>query len=323
MYRTCPGGLKRYGSALTELRARYPSDVLVSSDKAVTLGFAGVVHDRSKSMRVVDQWGCVWQALGDEFEADGQVTGPPLVDWSALDGYRFPDPMEGREGVAEMVKVVQDDDHQHYVLAVGGTLWHRLTYLRGFENALVDVVQHREEFFYLRDSVVDFLLQRIAYLAEHEEVDGILIGDDWGTQQALMIHPSLWREIFKPAYRTLVEAIHAGGCYAHIHTDGNTQVIIPDLIEIGFDEVNPQVCVMDTEKLAEEFGGEVCFRADLDRQWILPRGSVTDVEVHVRYTRETLQQPKGGYIAYAQFGPDVPLENIEAMLRTSSTMHLG
>lgn len=220
-----------------------------------------------------------------------------------------------------MTAVNQADGHQHYFMAAAGTITHQMTFLRGFESTLLDLADDREEIAFVRDRIADFVLKRIA-LWTAAGADGILIEDDWGTQQALLIRPDLWREVFKPTYCRLVEAIHDGGAYAHFRTDGNTLIIIPDLIEIGFDELNPQVWVTDIRELSRQFAGKVCFRADFDRQHVLPHGSPNEVAEHVRATHAAFSSAEGGYIGYGQIGPDVRLVNAEAMLRTLATLHL-
>ena len=161
----------------------------------------------------------------------------------------------------------------------------------------------------------NYLIARISFWSEFGEVDGLHIGDDWGTQTQLMIRPGLWRRVFKPVYRRLIKAIHAAGKHAHFHSDGHTRGIIPDLIEIGFDTLNLQVWCMDVEELGREFAGKVCFRGELDRQHILTQGTPVEVTEHVKRAREVFDTPRGGYIYYGQVGPDVPLANVEAMLR--------
>jgi hypothetical protein len=87
-----------------------------------------------------------------------------------------------------------------------------------------------------------------------------------------------------------------------------------DLIEIGFDELNPQMSCMDIEDLGRRFGGRVCFRADMDRQYTLPFGTPAEVEAYVQRMYEAFGKRNGGYIGYGQVGTDVPLANAEAML---------
>jgi uroporphyrinogen-III decarboxylase len=146
-------------------------------------------------------------------------------------------------------------------------------------------------------------------------VDGISIRDDWGAQDRLLISPGLWREVFKPCYRTICDAIHDGGSNAHLHTDGFTMQIIPDLIEVGFDELNPQLSALEPARLAELTRGKVCLRPDIDRQQLLPRGTPDAVTNHVRGIIEQFGGHEGGLIGCGEIASDVPLENAEAMLK--------
>jgi uroporphyrinogen decarboxylase len=320
MHRTLPGSFRKYGKALEDLYARYPSDVLLSPASQSWFGFRSAVGERSGVLQgEVDEWGCVWDSLSDDYL--GQVFGHPLDDWEKLASYRLPEPTVGIEGVEYLVEVVKADDHQHYSLIEVGKLWHRTNWLRGFENSLVDVIDERPEMYELRDRLTDFLVKRVEIVLERREyVDGILINDDWGTQQALMVRPESWRKVYKPAYAKIVEAIHSGGRFAHLHTDGVTQAIMDDLIEIGFDELNPQMSCMDIEEVGRRFGGRVCFRADMDRQYTLPYGSRAEVEEYVQRLFQAFGTAGGGYVGYGQVGTDVSLENAEAMLAAFSKL---
>jgi uroporphyrinogen decarboxylase len=315
MHRTLGGAFRKYGQALYDLYTRYPSDVILSPRSNAPFAFASNERGIVKAgVRSKDAWGSTWYYLTEDF--GGQTVEHPLEDWAAFDSYREPDPMAGESGVREMEEAVRQDGHQHYVLVTGGELFQRMFFLRGYENLLMDLVEDRPEVYALRDRVANWVIARINRWHETGLVDGILLSDDWGTQKSLMIKPEIWRRVFKPAYRRMVEAIHSGGATAHFHTDGVTQSILGDLIEIGLDEVNPQVTIMDVEDLGRRFGGRVCFRADLDRQAILPSGTPEEVEAHVRRMFNAFGQHNGGYIGYGQVGPDVPLANAEAMLRT-------
>ncbi len=323
MHRTIPGAFRRLGKPLEDLYARYPSDVLLSPSTRAWFAFKRGVAEGSGALRgVKDEWGCVWDSLNDDYL--GQVFGHPLDEWENLDGFQWPEPRVGIQGSEELVAAVKADGHQHYALIEVGTLWHRTNWLRGFENSLVDVVEDRPEMYYLRDRITDFLLKRVELLLkQREHIDGILVNDDWGTQQALMIKPDHWRKIYKPAYGKIVAAIHSGGCFAHLHTDGVTHEIMEDLIEIGFDELNPQMSCMDIEDVGRRFGGRVCFRADMDRQHALPFGRPADVIAYVNRLYRAFGQKGGGYIGYGQVGTDVPLANAEAMLTAFSQLRYG
>lgn len=315
MHRTIPGAARKYGKALADIYDRYPTDALNSPSTGGWFAFKRGVSESSGLARgVVDEWGCTWDSLVDDYL--GQVVGHPLDTWEKLEDFRAPEPTVGSEGIVEMLETAKADDHQHYILVEVGTLWHRTNWLRGFENSLIDVMEDRPEMYFLRDKITDFLLKRVEILLQHKEyIDGVLVNDDWGTQQTLMVRPQYWRKIYKPAYAKIVAAIHSGGLNAHLHTDGVTHEIMDDLIEIGFDELNPQMSCMDIEAVGKRFGGRVCFRADMDRQYTLPYGSTREVETFVQRMYDAFGRFNGGYVGYGQINTDVPLANAEAMLR--------
>lgn len=305
-YAILPGGVRRYGADLQALQECYPSDV-------VGFGYGGSEeYGGTAGSRTRDRWGAVWISASDEHK--GQVLEHPLADWSALDGYPFPDPLDQPE-FDQVEEVIQEDAGQHYLVADGDTLFQRLYYLRGMEPLLIDLMEDREELYRLRNDIVDYMLRRIERWLELG-VHGIQFRDDWGTQQQLFVPPDLWRQFFKPVYQKLCGAVHAGGAHVHFHSDGMIWSIIPDLIEIGVDVLNPQMTILDIERLGQAFGGKVCIRTDLDRQYTLPRGTPEEVADEARRAIEAFGRFNGGVMGWAEGASDVPLENLEAALRT-------
>jgi uroporphyrinogen-III decarboxylase len=135
--------------------------------------------------------------------------------------------------------------------------------------------------------------------------------DDWGSQQALLIAPELWRELFKPLYADYISIAHEHGKYAFMHSDGHITEIIPDLIEIGLDALNSQVFCMDVEDLGRRFGGKLTFWGELDRQQLLPRASTAQIAEAARELRAAFHR-EGGFIAQCEFGPGALPENVYA-----------
>lgn len=150
------------------------------------------------------------------------------------------------------------------------------------------------------------------------DIDGISFMDDWGTQRQLMINPKQWRKLFKPAYQKIIDLVHQAGKFFYFHSDGNIMEIISDLIEIGVDVLNPQFSCMDLDELGRKCGGKICISSDIDRQYILPRGSVEEVKRYVKRVIEILGSHNGGLIGRGEIGPDVPLANVEAMFEAFS-----
>jgi len=154
-----------------------------------------------------------------------------------------------------------------------------------------------------------------------EGIDVLWLGDDVGTQRAMLISPSMWREFIKPRYARLIDGFKGQKATLKIayHCDGNIEPIIPELIEIGVDVLNPvQPLSMDPEKLKRLYGHKLAFWGTVDTQRTFPFGSPQDLEREVRERLRTVA-PGGGLILCSshRVQPDAPLENIKAFYRTA------
>ena len=146
------------------------------------------------------------------------------------------------------------------------------------------------------------------------DVDCLSFMDDWGSQQNLLISPSLWRQMFKPMYRDYIDIAHKYGKKVYMHSDGNILEILPDLIDMGLDAINAQIFCIGVDKLAG-FKGEITFYGEICRQHLLPNGSVEDIQRAVKSVFDTLWSD-GRCIAHCEFGPAARPENVEAVFET-------
>jgi uroporphyrinogen-III decarboxylase len=151
-------------------------------------------------------------------------------------------------------------------------------------------------------------------------VDMIWIGDDVGAQRSMIMSPRHWRRFLKPRMANFISTLKAINPMVKVayHSDGNLLPIIPELIEIGLDVLNPiQPMCMDPADLKERYGDRLCFWGSVDEQQTLPFGSQEDVESEIRTRLRTVG--KGGGLI---IGPthhvqlDTPMENFWAMIRT-------
>ncbi len=305
MHCTLPGARRRYGAALEDLYRRFPDDVV--SVGSATFGEFGPEIDVPSR----DLWGSLWVRYNDEHK--GQVVFYPLANWASLTAYRPPD-TASPEIIAKVARRIEENDDRKYTLADGDTLWQRIYYLRGFQAANEDLLVEPERLTELRDLILEVILRRLERLGELDGLDGVHFRDDWGTQQALLIRPPLWRELFKPAYAKMFEVVRRAGKHVWFHSDGVIDPILPDLIELGTNVLNPQCNCMPRERLAELIADKACLLGDLDRQWTLPRGTPQDVRAAVREDVDTYGRLQGGLIARGEIAGDVPLANVEAML---------
>lgn len=150
-------------------------------------------------------------------------------------------------------------------------------------------------------------------------VDIVLTGDDFGTQRGMLIYPQIWRRIFKPRYARVFRELKELNPAIKIayHSCGSIVPIIPDLIEIGLDILNPlqpRAAGMDGKILKKKYGDRLSFFGAIDEQKVLPFKSPEEVKEEVRVKISDLA-PGGGYILAPAHNiqPDTPLENIFAM----------
>jgi uroporphyrinogen decarboxylase len=154
-------------------------------------------------------------------------------------------------------------------------------------------------------------------------LDVFTFWDDVCGQDGWLINPLLYRKMIKPKQRRLLEAIKKKtDAKVFYHSCGATAGLIPDLIDLGFDILNPvQVSArgMDTRRLKQEFGKDIVFwGGGVDTQHVLPFGTPNEVEEEVKRRIDDLA-PGGGFVFAAVHNIQalVPPENIVAAYDTA------
>ncbi|HOE66335.1 MAG TPA: uroporphyrinogen decarboxylase family protein [Candidatus Hydrogenedentes bacterium] len=299
---------KRKAARIEELLAKIPDDHL---NLYPEFGFVSAPEKKGEVTHWADHWGTGWSDDGHGAKTDIY---PLERGYDALQDYAFPDPYVADFSAAD-AKLADRKDR--YVFgSVWFTLFERLWMLRGFDNMLIDPLVEPENFAALRDRVLEFDLAMVDQWLTRG-VDGIFFSDDWGSQQCLLVDPDEWRRHYKPSYERLFRRVREGGAHVWMHLCGNIVAILPDLIDLGLNVLNPiQPRAMDIHHLAREFGGHVCFFGGADVQGTLVYGTPEDVKREAHELVKTLGAFNGGYIASTSHGmmPETPLDNVIAML---------
>lgn len=195
-------------------------------------------------------------------------------------------------------------------------------YLRGLEQAYVDLLVDPEFVLYCLDKLFDLAYHYTLRIYEQipGRVDLSYIAEDFGSQQSLLFAPAVIREVFIPRMQRMMELAHQAGAYVFHHSDGAIRPIIPDLVAAGIDILNPiqwRCKGIDRAELKATFGDRLVFHGGMDNQYTLPFGTVEEVRAEVRENLATLGQG-GGYILAPCHNIQVvsPVENVVAMYET-------
>ncbi len=242
------------------------------------------------------EWGYAWRSLNDTM---GQPRNHPLSDPAAIAHYVPPDPAAAGRFDHVPAWVAQHSD-KFLKFSVGISGFNQATFLRGFEDFLTDLHTAPERAESVLDIVFDFENAIIDHALEFP-FDAVAFGDDWGTQQALIISPDLWRQVFRPRYADQFARIRRAGKKVWFHTCGYVYDIIGDLIGIGVDVLELlQPDLLGVERLAGDFGGLVCCCCSIDHQRRAASGTRAEIFAYARFLKDTLGAFNGGFIAYIE-----------------------
>ncbi len=246
-----------------------------------------------------DEWGVAWGSL-TEFDK-GEVVEPAISDWSELDGYQPPD-LGRKEDYAEAARLVAAETEKFRIGSLGGFTFNIARKLRKLDNYLCDLVLEPENIRRLNAIVREQLLAAIDRWGE-TGVDAIMFGEDWGTQDRLMIDPELWREVFLPEFKALAGRAHEYGMYVLMHSCGKMTDIIDDCIACGVDCFQfDQPRLHGIDLLAERFGGKASFWCPVDIQKTLQTKSPELIRAEAKELIDKLSAAGGGFVAGYYYG---------------------
>jgi uroporphyrinogen decarboxylase len=304
------------GGNTYELERALGEDVLLTS-----VGWANSYYQDAPEY--TDEWGIGWRSVAyDTPFGQGrytEMTGHPLADDRAINTYTPPDPTRS-ELYQEADWVLRTFKDDYWIVGVTvTTIFETAWALRGYERMLSDFALQPE----LAEEILEIPYRYHLHAAKklvEMGVDMIWTGDDVGAQNAMLISPRMWRRFLKPRMANFTAELKAINPEVKVayHSDGQIYSIIPDLIEIGLDVLNPiQPACMDPVRLKKEYGDHLCFWGSIDEQHTLPFGSPADVRTEVLARLQTLGKDGGliiGPTHHVQL--DTPMENFWAMINT-------
>lgn len=304
------------GGNTYELERALNEDLLLTS-----VGWANSYYMDDKPY--VDEWGVGWivQPYETPFGTGHytEINFNPLAVESAISSYQAPDPNRP-ELYSDSRWMIETFKEQYWIVGVTvTTIFETAWALRGYEQMMIDMALDPDLANAIFDIPYYYHLTAAKKLVEMG-VDMIQTGDDMGSQKSMLISPQLWRKYFKLRMADFISELKAINPDVKVayHTDGDVEPIIPELIEIGLDVLNPiQPASMDPSEIKKRYGDQLCFWGTIDEQHTLPFGSPDEVANEVKDRLKNVSYNGGLILApthHVQL--DTPLENFWAMVNT-------
>lgn len=247
----------------------------------------------------------------------------PLAQYNSPEeieaNYRWPSPDDW--DYSDLPNQIKGQEHRP-ISGGGSEPFLQYKTLRGEAQAFIDLVENPDIVHYCLDKLFDLAYQNT--LRIFESIPGAVIityvAEDLGAQDSLMYSPAHIREYFLPRMKRMIELTKQHGSYVFHHTDGAVREILPDLIDIGIEILNPvqwRCKGMDREGLKRDFGDKLIFHGAMDNQYTLPFGTVEEVRQEVLDNYRILGEGGGYILAPCHNIQSVgPPENIVAMYET-------
>ena len=240
-------------------------------------------------------------------------------DWKGMDVPSSPSTVRGNgdyDDFFERLKKYRDETDKYILVTIYGSHFEKANAARGIENFLADIAGEPEFALEFLSHIIDKNMVMLENFLNAPEIDGVLLGSDWGTQLDLIMSPNSWEEMIRPGEQREYDLIHSYGKDVWVHSCGNIERIIPSLVEMGVDVLNPvQPETMDLQTIKDNFGDKLTFWGGVSTQQSLPFGTPDEVRDESRRVRDILSKG-GGYIfsPAQEIQEDVPTENILALI---------
>lgn len=217
------------------------------------------------------------------------------------------------------IKEVREKKDKYILAMFYGSHFEKANFARGIENFLCDIARDYDFAKKLCTMIIDKNMVMLENILGMPEIDGVLMGSDWGSQQNLLMSPEVWQDLIRPGEQREYDLIHSYGKDVWVHSCGCIDKLLPSLVEMGLDALNPvQPECMDIAKIKKLYGDKLTFWGGLSTQQTLPFGTADQVRAEARHVRNMMSAGGGHIFAPAQaIQGDVPLRNIEVVLEVA------
>ncbi len=241
--------------------------------------------------------------------------------------YPFPDPGEKSlfRGLRDKTKKLFQNTDYALMAGQAATIFYFSSELVGYNEYMMDISLNPSRIDVLVERVLEWMMEFTSHYLDEvgDYVEGWWMGDDWGMQTGPIMDPKIFRSMYKPRYRRLIDMVKSKtNAKVCLHTCGSTYWIMGDLVDVGVDVVHPIQPTAsgneDPDKIKRDFGDHLVFYSNIANTTTLPYGTPDEVCEEVKNKLRALA-PGGGYIFSGghNIQADVPPENIIALFDTA------
>ena len=228
-----------------------------------------VIVERSpNNVTGADWFGCLWTfvpSIGATMVKPGTEMLDSLKNWKDKVVFHDLESIDWEESAAGMEKYYDPNRMSDWWLSIGP--FERLHCFLGMQNALISLIEEEKNVAEFFEAMTDYKIKLIKKLTTHYKVDMINFHDDWGNNHDGFFPPEMFKRLFVPNMKRIVDAVHDGGAYFNLHSDGRVERYVPYMVEFGVDLWNPAQSVNDLAMIKREYGKHISLSGGMDELW--------------------------------------------------------
>ena len=253
-------------------------------------------------------------AVHEKKASVSQNAGAVITGRSSFESYHWPEGGEGDYDVFDLYASMLPAGMKFITPGPGGVL-ENVTDLVGFERLCYMIYEDPELATEIFDAVGSRLLRYYEICSSFESVGAVIVNDDWGFKTQSIFDPDHMRELVFPWHRKMVEAVHARGKPAILHSCGNIYGLLEEIIDdLGYDAKHSfEDVILPVEEAWLQWGGRIAILGGIDMDFLATR---TAAEVAARAARLLELTGSKGYALGSgnSIPPFIPVENYLAMI---------
>ena len=297
-----PVGYYEHGEKLNDLYERCPGDFAPFARQPVPVLPPEVFDADGRYHEFVeDAWGVLW-----EYRVYG------IMGHAA----RYPINSDGDAYTRYAAGIAAQKKDWITRQGIGFSVIERLSGLMGFDNLLIALADDGPEINSLLDRLADYYLPHV-HAAIHAGADYLSFGDDFGTQENLIMSLDLFRHALLPRFARLMAPAKEAGVHIHFHSCGQVGALLPLLREIGVCSIWPQLPLYDMRELKytlDSLGMSIALHTD--RANTMTHGTPQEVRELVGLENEIFKPRDGGAWFYVECDTGFPFENVRALVES-------